>query len=154
MNVHHRPLFDTQKACELYSEKDGVPVTYVCTSSLDEGTVPVDVFYRETPHPEFGNRYFGLYWSSNGLRNELQMMITNADRIEDLTFDMIEVNGQWHYSQHRHDFYSVGGTSIDGGRAYIRLVGDIHVPRTTLKVWNGEFVMVPVFEEGMANETF
>ena len=142
MNINHRPQFNTQTACELYSEKDGVPVTYVCTTALGDGTVPVDVFYRETPHPEFGNRYFGLYWSDGGLRNEPQVMIINADRVEDLTFDMIEVNGQWHYSQHRHDFYSVGGTSIDGGRAYIRLVGDIHVPRATLKIINGQFEKV------------
>lgn len=142
MNINHRPQFNTQTACEIYSEKDGVPVTYVCTTALGSGTQAVDVFYRETPHPEFGNRYFGLYWSEGGLRNEPQVMITNADRVEDLTFDMIEVNGQWHYSQHRHDFYSVGGTSIDGGRAYIRLVGDINVPRTTLKVVNGQFEKV------------
>jgi hypothetical protein len=152
MNIHHRPIFDIQKVCKIYSEKDGVPVTYVCTTALGEGTVPVDIFYRESPHPEYGNRYFGLY--RNQYSDNAQIMITNADKIEDLTFDMIEVNGQWHYSQHRHDFYSVGATSIDGGRAYIRLVGDIHVPRTTLKVRDGEFVMVPVFEEGMSNETF
>ena len=153
MNIKHRPIFNTERVCKLYSEKDGVPVTYVCTTALGDGTQAVDVFYRETPHPEFGNRYFGLFYVDRYSTWE-EISITNADRVEDLTFDMIEVDGQWHYSQHRHDFYSVGGTSIDGGRAYIRLVGDIHVPRTTLKVWNGEFVMVPVFEEGMANETF
>ena len=152
MNIKHRPIFNTERVCKLYSEKDGVPVTYVCTTALGDGTQAVDVFYRETPHPEFGNRYFGLFYVDRYSTWE-EISITNADRVEDLTFDMIEVDGQWHYSQHRHDFYSVGGTSIDGGRAYIRLVGDINVPRTTLKVWNGEFVMVPVFEEGMANET-
>jgi hypothetical protein len=153
MNIKHRPIFNTERVCKLYSEKDGVPVTYVCTTALGDGTQAVDVFYRETPHPEFGNRYFGLFYVDRYSTWE-EISITNADRVEDLTFDMIEVDGQWHYSQHRHDFYSVGGTSIDGGRAYIRLVGDINVPRTTLKVWDGEFVMVPVFEEGMANETF
>jgi hypothetical protein len=153
MNIKHRPIFNTERVCKLYSEKDGVPVTYVCTTALGDGTQAVDVFYRETPHPEFGNRYFGLFYVDRYSTWE-EISITNADRVEDLTFDMIEVDGQWHYSQHRHDFYSVGGTSIDGGRAYIRLVGDINVPRTTLKVVNGQFVMVPVFEEGMANETF
>jgi len=151
MNINHRPQFNTQTACEIYSEKDGVPITYVCTTALGNGTQAVDVFYRETPHPEFDNRYFGLYWSEGGLRNESQIMITNADRVEDLEFEMIEVNGQLHYSQHRHDFYSVGGTSIDGGRAYIRLVGDIHVPRATLKVVNGQFEKV-VEEEEISND--
>ena len=146
MNIHHRPIFDTERACELYSEKDGVPVTYICTTALGDETQGMDIFYRETPHPEFGNRYFGLYWTTTWGGAE-QVMITNADCVEDLTFEMIEVDGQWHYSQHRHDFYSVGGTSIDGGRAYIRLVGDINVPRATLKVVNGQF------EKVMADES-
>jgi len=140
MNINHRPQFNTQTACELYSEKDGVPVTYVCTTALGDGTVPVDVFYRETPHPEFGNRYFGLYWSDGGLRNEPQVMIINADRVEDLTFDMIEVNGQWHYSQHRHDFYTVGDVSLDGGRAYFRCIGDCSTPTKWFEIKDGKFV--------------
>ena len=154
MNIHHRSLFNTQTVCERYSKTDGVPVTYVCTTALGDGTQAVDVFYRETPHPEFGNRYFGLYWSEGGLRNEPGVMICNADRIEDLTFEMVEANGQWQYSQHRHDFYSVGDVTIDGGRAYLKLMGNINVPRTTMKVWDGEFVMVPQFKEGTADETF
>lgn len=141
MNINHRPIFDTQKVCKLYSEKDGVPVTYVCTTALGDETQGMDIFYRETPHPEFGNRYFGLYWTTTWGGAE-QVMITNADRVEDLVFEMIEVDGQWHYSQHRHDFYTVGNTSIDGGRAYIRLVGEINVPRATLKVVNGQFEKV------------
>jgi hypothetical protein len=146
MNIKHRPIFNTERVCKLYSEKDGVPVTYICTTALGDGTQAVDVFYRETPHPEFGNRYFGLFYVDRYSTWE-EISITNADRVEDLTFDMIEVDGQWHYSQHRHDFYSVGGTSIDGGRAYIRLVGDINVPRATLKVVNGQF------EKVMADES-
>jgi hypothetical protein len=147
MNINHRPIFDTEKVCELYSEKDGVPVSYVCTTALGDGTQAMDVFYRETPHPEFGNRYFGLYWGSPNPNTDFQVMITNADRVEDLTFELIEVDGQWHYSQHRHDFHSVGGTSIDGGRAYVRLVGNINVPRATMKVVNGQF------EKVMADES-
>lgn len=140
MNIHHRPLFDTQKVCEHYSKKDGVPVTYVCTTALNHGTMSVDVFYRETPHPEFGNRYFGLYM--NSYYDDAQIMITNADCIEGLTFDMVNVKDQWHYSQHRHDFYTVGDVSIDGGRAYVKLMGNIDVPRASLKVVNGQFEKV------------
>lgn len=143
MNIQHRPIFDREKIIEHYSGKDGVPVKYVCTSALGDEARAMDIFYRDTPHPEFGNRYFGLYFRSTGpLDEQRQLCITNADRVEDLTFDMIEVDGQWHYSQHRHDFYTVGNTSIDGGRAYIRLVGDINVPRATLKVVNGQFEKV------------
>ena len=140
IDINHRPLFEIEKACKLYSEKDGVPIKYVCTTALGGGTQAMDVFYRETPHPEFGNRYFGLYRSYNFNGYDSNIMITNADKIEDLTFEMIEVNGQYHYSQHRHDFYSVGDVAIDGGRAYIKLVGNVHVPRASMKVVNGDFI--------------
>ena len=136
MNIHHRPMLDTEKVCELYSEKDGVPVTYVCTSALGSESQAMDIFYRETPHPEFGNRYFGLYYSAH----TQSLMITNADAIETAEFGMIEMNGQLHYSQHRHDFYTVGNVALDGGRAYFRLVGDISAPAQWFNVKDGEFV--------------
>lgn len=133
-NIAHRPLFDTNKVCEHYSAKDGVNVTYVCTSALGGEERALDIFYRETPHPEFGNRYFGLY--HNGER----IMITNADKIEEADFTVMEVNGEWHYSQHRHDFYTVGDVSLDGGRAYFRCVGNVNRPTKNLKVEDGKFV--------------
>ena len=134
MNIHHRPILDTKRVCELYSAKDGVPVTYVCTSALGSEAQAMDIFYRETPHPEFGNRYFGLYHGSVGI------MITNADKIESVEFGMKEHNGEWHYSQHRHDFYTVGDVSLDGGRAYFRCVGNVNLPTKWFEVRNGEFV--------------
>lgn len=136
MNIKHHPLFDTKTVTEFYSEKDGVPVTYICTSAPNKGaTYAADIFYRETPHPEFGNRYFGLYQN-----NENRIMITNCDMIEDLTFSMIEGSGEWEYSQHRHDYRQVGQTAIDGGRSYTKLVGDIHAPVKVMKVKDGKFV--------------
>ena len=96
----------------------------------------MDIFYRATPHPEFGNRYFGLYRATyTG-----DVMITNADRIESVEFGMKEVDGQWHYSQHRHDFHTVGDVSLDGGRAYFRCVGNVNRPTKYVKVKDGGFV--------------
>jgi hypothetical protein len=69
MTILHHPIFDIAKVEALYSEKDGVPVRYVCTSAPNKSaTYAVDIFYRETPHPEFGNHYFGLYLQSTTLR--------------------------------------------------------------------------------------
>ena len=118
MMIKHEPLFDTQKICEHYSQKDGVPVTYVCTSALGDEAQAMDIFFRETPHPEFGNRYFGLY--RNAMSGDL--MITNADRIESVEFGLIEDDaGDLQYSAHRHDYKRFeNGNMIDGGRAYIR----------------------------------
>lgn len=81
--IKHEPLFDTDKVCKLFYKKDGVPITYVCTSALGDEAQAMDIFYRETPHPQFGNRYFGLYHNGN-------LMIANADRIEQAEFGLVE----------------------------------------------------------------
>lgn len=138
MNIIHKPIFDTDKIIKHYEEKDGVPIHYICTSAINMGTLAADIFYRETPHPEFGNRYFGLY--NNSYFGNSTIMITNADPIETLDFTMVDINDKLYYSQHRHDFHTIGDVSIDGGRAYIRLVGNLNYPTVTLKVKNGEFV--------------
>jgi hypothetical protein len=134
VNIAHRPLFDTDKVCEHYSAKDGVSVKYVCTSAIGGEAQAMDIFYRETPHPDFGNRYFGLYYIGENV------MITNADAIESAEFTVMEVNGGWHYSRHRHDFYTVGDVSLDGGRAYFRCVGNVDRPTKNVKIKDGNFV--------------
>ena len=78
--VKHVPVFDTKKAISFYENKDGVPIKYVCTTDLLASDLPVDIFYRKTPHPEFGNRYFGLY--KNPYADDARVMITNADAVE------------------------------------------------------------------------
>jgi len=140
-NISHRPMLDTARVSEHYSAKDGVDVKYVCTSALRDEAQAMDIYYRETPHPEFGNRYFGLYFRSTGpLDEQRQLCITNADRIEEAEFGMKEVDGQWHYSQHRHDFHTVGDVSLDGGRAYFRVVGNVNTPTKFFEIKDGEFV--------------
>ena len=134
MNIEHAPLFNTKKAEQLYTEKDGVEVKYVCTTSIQEGgDFAADVFYRETPHPVFGNYYFGLY--HDHMRGHT--MITNADTVESFDFGMIESEGKYYYSQHRHDYKVIDDKMIDGGRAYIRSgAHDVDV----FKIQDGEFV--------------
>ena len=140
--INHSPILDTERVCELYSKKDGVPVKYVCTSAANHGTVAMDIFYRPTPHPEFGNHYFGLYKATGyGAALEPHVMITNADKIEGLEFGMIEGPDGWEYSQHRHDYRTVGDCAIDGGRAYVKRVGDVSGPCKYMTVKDGEFVL-------------
>ena len=92
----------------------------------------MDIFYRETPHPEFGNKYFGLY--QDPIQNH--MMITNADKIEGVEFAMIkDRDDKYWYSSHRHDCLFIDGGMIDGGRAYVRTNG---CETTLFKVENGE----------------
>ena len=131
MNIQHEPLFDTAKIEAIYTEKDGVDVKYVCTTDLNASDVPVDVFYRATPHPQFGNKYFGIYYDH--VRD--CTMITNADIVESLEFGMIESEGKYYYSQSHHDYKVVEGKMIDGGRAYIRSSGGA----TVMRITNGKF---------------
>lgn len=131
--IKHAPLFDTDLIGKYYTEKDGVPVTYVCTSELKTSDVPMDIFYRETPHPEFGNRYFGMYM--HPLNNRI--MITNADVIEDLEFGMVQdKDGDYWYSQCHHDCLFIDGNMIDGGRQYIKHSGHCDL----FKVKDGEMI--------------
>ena len=137
MKIKHAPLFDTKKVEELYSEKDGVPISYVCTTDLNASDNPVDIFYRETPHPEFGNRYFALFFRSTGPKEEQrQLLITGADQVENYDFGMIQdAEGEWWYSQSHHDCLMIDGKMIDGGRVYVRGNG-IEI----FKIRDGKFV--------------
>jgi hypothetical protein len=133
--IIHEPLFETDKIEKHYSEKDGVDVKYVCTSALGGQDFAVDIFYRETPHPEFGNRYFGIY--RNMFAAGAHIMITNADIIEELEFAMAEDSkGDLHYSAHRHDYKVLdNGNMVDGGRAYARYNGVVEY----FRMKDGEF---------------
>jgi hypothetical protein len=118
MNIKHNPVSKVEKVIEYLSQKDGVPITYVCTTDLKNSDVPVDIFFRETPHPQFGNRYIGIFVHPN----DKTTMICDADMVEELSFGLVENDsGELEYSQSHHDFKSFeNGNMIDGGRAYIR----------------------------------
>ena len=135
VKVKHYPQFNTEEVCKTYSEKDGVDVRYVCTTDLKASDVPVDVFYRATPHPEFGNRYFGLYYDN--YRDAT--MICGADLVEDFEFGMVENDsGEMEYSTSHHDYKQFdNGKMIDGGRQYIRSSGLVQV----YKVQDGQMVL-------------
>ena len=136
--ANHRPIHKVEEVCKHYSEKDGVDIKYVCTTDMKASDSPADIFYRETPHPEFGNRYFGLWYDHHRGHD----YIFNADLVEDLEFGMIEHEGEYYYSQSHHDFVSVTEKKfIDGGREYYRYSTD---SITVMKVRDGEFYVETV----------
>ena len=148
MNIKHHPLFNTEEVCKTYSEKDGVEVKYVCTTDLVASDVPVDVYYRSTPHPEFGNHYFGLYYDN--YRDAT--MICNADIVETFEFGLVENdNSELEYSQSHHDYKMFeNGNMIDGGRMYIRTSKGADA----YKVKDGEFTNESVIENTMGDLKF
>lgn len=140
MVVKHDPITNTKKVCDFYKKKDFVPIKYVCTTEIKGNNTPCDVFYRAdgSGHPQFGNRYFAIFTDSRGT------FITNADDVENYTFSCIaDSNGDFHYSQYRHDFRAVDTGFVDGGRAYCRIGGSesggFPVSKT-FKVINGKFI--------------
>lgn len=136
LNIKHFPKLDTEAALEHYKSEGA---KYVCTTELKPYGVPVDVFYRPTPHPVYGNRYFGLY--KDHLSNSV--FIYNADTVENLDFCAIDNGkGEWTYSQYTHDLVSWGEGYIDGGRAYTRVGGNSLPKVVSLRVVDGEFVEV------------
>jgi len=137
MNIAHNPIFNTEEIEKIYSKQDGVPINYVCTTALKADNAPMDVFYRDTPHPEFGNRYFGIVNQAG------KNYITNADSVEDYNFSMVESKDGLVYSSYRHDCRIVETANghknmIDGGRAYVRAMG----PTRQFVVRNGQFVEI------------
>ena len=133
LNIKHFPIFDTEAALEHYGPEG---VKYVCTTELKTYSNPVDVFYRPTPHPVYGNRYFGLY------RDDFSnfVYICNADAVENLDFCVIDNGkGEWTYSQYTHDLVSWGECYIDGGRAYTRVGGNVLNRVRSLRIVDGEF---------------
>jgi len=132
MDIKHPNIFEIDKVIEIYEKKDGVDIKYVCTTDLLASDRPADIFYRSTPHPEFGNRYFGLYKNHLG-----QLMITNADIVEDFEFGMIKSSdNEWYYSSSHHDCIFIEDKMIDGGRQYIRSQGLEDI----FNIVDGEFV--------------
>ena len=121
MIIKHYPITKIEQVEKVYSEKDGVVVKHVCSTEF--GDLLTDIFYRETPHPKFNNKYFAIYFRGD------KLYIANADEVENLTFGMVENDdGQLEYSQSRHDYKSFkNGNMIDGGRDYIRSSGDVRV---------------------------
>lgn len=125
--IKHYPITKTEQVEKVYSERDGVSVKYVCTTDFKRSDRPVDIFYRDSAHPEFGNRYFGIAVNYE----DGSYIIFNADEIEKFSFGMVENDdSQLEYSQSRHDYKSFNnGNMIDGGRDYI------HSSHTGIKIF-------------------
>lgn len=118
MNIKHEPVIG-QKVFDFFHIED---LDYVCTTELTVSDVIYDIYYRETPHPKFGNCYVGVRPIIVNTNPNIEYV--NADMIEELIFAMIEYNGVWYYSQsHHHCNSPAKGIAIDGGRQYTRVLG-------------------------------
>ena len=87
---------------------------------------PVAIFYTETPHPQ-GSNYFGIYTYDN------QIMITNGISASE-EFEGLQVGESVIYSRYRHDYREYKDVAVDGGRDYLKVVGNINHKHVKIKV--------------------
>lgn len=101
--------------------------TYVCETCVraksgEWANQPVAVFYTEEPHPQ-GLNWFGLFfrWKPGGAADDLILSITDAKSATLEPFQGLSYDGKTvYYSRYRHDFRTVPGGFVDGGRDYLR----------------------------------
>lgn len=94
--------------------------------------IGVAVFYRETPPPQYPNRYLGLYRHPETNR----LMIRDADYVEGHVFTAIPSRDGIVYSTYSHDQRTLDECSIDGGWDYTRAQGEGLI---LVRVMNGVF---------------
>lgn len=92
---------------------------YWCVKSRDNqwSDFPLDIFYQPEPDHEKGHtNYFGMYYRGD------KSLITNGESAfcEPIT-GIAMPSGEVLVSRYRHDYVSVEGYMIDGGRDYLRL---------------------------------
>lgn len=112
--VIHDPIADIAHFLNIHKEVDGVECNYVCTTDIQKKNVPVDILYRPTPNPKFGNHYFGI--GRMPLTNKAFIM--NADVVEELTF-LCVLNDEQRpaYSRHKDEELTfANGNFVKGGR--------------------------------------
>ena len=86
---------------------------------------PVAIFWQETPPVKGYSHYFGLFFQDG------KIMITDgASAFHDKISGIVADNGEVIFSRYRHDFhYSTDNSvAVDGGRDYMRCLGNIHNP--------------------------
>lgn len=139
MEIKHTTVTQIDKVIETYKNTEGVDINYVCTTDLITVDLPVDVFYRETPHPEHGNNYFGLIVEGDKIK------ILNADMITNLHFGMVQNDeGMLEYSRSANDAKAFqNGNTISGGRVRIKS----NAPCDIFKIVDGNLQLEAKFNE-------
>jgi hypothetical protein len=109
---------------------------------LDFGASVGYVFWCPKPREGFSNQYFGISTRSG------KAMIYNADKVaEGIWEGLLHVpSGEVIFSRYRHDFreFSFGGPAVDGGRDYMRIIGNLtsDYKQVQLRCVDGKFQVV------------
>lgn len=114
---------------------------YICETSIKDRNenwinIPVAVFWQDKAHPQ-GSNYFGIFF---GHMNQLMICDAISATLESFTG---AVNGdEVIYSRYRHDYRQGNGFAIDGGRDYVKIVGDVNVKLVQLQIVKDKLIMI------------
>jgi hypothetical protein len=88
--------------------------------------VPAAIFWQEIVPVEGYSNYFGIIDQNGTL-----YITSGASAFSEPIEGIVARNGEVNFSRYRRDFHYSADQSIavDGGRDYLRVLGDIHQPR-------------------------
>jgi len=117
---------------------------YVCewNTTDDRGQAhenPVLLFWNDVAHPQ-GSNWMGLF------RSNKEWYVKDGITASRLPINCAVSNDkQVLFSKYRHDFRSSrdGSVTVDGGRDYTRMLGNIHCERVWLAPYQGELKIIP-----------
>jgi len=121
MNIHNDCTFLNKQ--QIKKIEENYKGTYVFESPLKMAdgnwtSRPAAIFYTKKKHKVSKSNYFAIFSSSNG------MIICNGQSA--VEGDIIGLSDGYEviYSHHVHDYRTLGEAAIDGGRDYVRIVGN------------------------------
>lgn len=121
----------------------GYNCRYVCEWNVkqDENILkePMLIFWNDTSHPQ-GSNWMALF-SSDG-----DWYVRDGITASQLPIECVVSNDkQVLFSKYRHDFRSSkdGSVSIDGGREYTRVIGNVRCDRVWLVPQQGKLTIIP-----------
>jgi hypothetical protein len=100
---------------------------------------PTMIFYTEKAHPA-GSNYFALYRDFNEISEKTHWMITDGiSGVQGDFYGYLFPGDELLHSRYRHDYCRHGGIAIDGGRDYVRVIGEDKSARgVKFNIVNGE----------------
>lgn len=111
------------------------------TKSGHWSETPAAIFWQETPPVEGYSNYFGILDQSGTI-----YITSGASAFSEPIEGIVARNGEVNFSRSRHDFHSSadGSVMVDGGRDYMRILGDIHQPRVHIVPDGPVLKIVPI----------
>lgn len=111
---------------------------FVCEWNVKQDDNPMLIFWNDTAHPQ-GSNWMALFYYND-------WFVRDGITASQLPIQCVVSNDkQVLFSKSRHDFRTSedGSVSVDGGRDYTRVLGNVRCERVWLVPQNGELKIIP-----------